>query len=181
MSSFMEGTVRRGGALSTTLVAASQGAFEWTRAGRRHGRDVNVLVLDLAGLRIVPEPGRLAVLTETLVKLASVPDDDTMTVPERAFLAFDTVLSRAMVAGPSGELARVGLYNPFTGQIAVHGVPDTESFGDGRPIELPREGALAVVADGMLHLPGRPVPQLEPSVSQVLGILSSAGLSPASV
>lgn len=128
----------------------------------------------MADLRLSVHQGHVQVRTANLVTLVSIPDDETLTEEERAFCAFDAVLERAHILNQAGELAAIALYNPVTGQVAVGHVPFTEVFSDDRPLSLPLEGAPARLIGGELHVGGRILPQVSPSVASVIAAVSAS-------
>lgn len=61
-------------------------------------------------------------------------------------------LTRADASGVVERLA-VGLYNPYTGEVAVGPVPGTRAYSSGAPLGLSARGAICGLDDRGLHWP----------------------------
>jgi hypothetical protein len=55
------------------------------------------------------------------------------------------------------------LYNPVTQQVAISGVPDTTSYGDGESLEVPPYGMLACLGSELELHSGRVLPEMRGS------------------
>ena len=130
-----------------------------------------MMIFDLGSLQVSREQDRCVVRTASLVSLASVPLPCGTSAQEATFMGLDAVLASSLVAVAPGRLARVGLYNPFTAEVAAFPVPQTVSHADGCPLDLDPRGTPAVLSDGMLVVAGRSLPVLDPSASRVLAAL----------
>jgi hypothetical protein len=72
-----------------------------------------------------------------------------------AALAGGTLLRS--VGGRDQEV-QIALYNPYSSEVALGGLPETKNYGDGDPVILPNQGALAHLEDGFLHVGDRRLP-----------------------
>jgi hypothetical protein len=134
---------------------------------RRRGvatlKTMNVCLFDLASLRFERSADRGVVLVRTasgeLLASSTVPVDAdegrcAATVCDEA-LARGTVLR--YVDGQGDMAVPIALYNPYSGDVAVDALPHTRAFGDGRPLRLDPNGALAVLDGDTLVVDGRPL------------------------
>lgn len=116
---------------------------------------VNVVIYDLATLELRwgerRETVRLYSADGVLLSALEVAPGER--ARETAFRAADDALARARVPLPAGPgRARVGLYNPFTGQVSLGATPHTAVYGADRPLVVPASGLAAVAAEGALVL-----------------------------
>jgi hypothetical protein len=107
-------------------------------------------LLDLAGIRFSwSRTSRcLSVYSSRLEVLAVVRLDGSLSTEETALRGLDEVLKvgrveRVLTHGR--EVYPVGLYNPFTAEVAVGGVPGTRTFSDRKVLDIDDDGALAAV------------------------------------
>lgn len=126
-----------------------------------------VLVIDLAVLRFEWGDARRSINAWTPARrlLATVAVAEGCSEREAVFNVLDAALAAPVVTehGP----AQLGLYNPFSAQIALSPVPDTLSYSDRRPIVLDEEGSIAELHGDVLVLDGRELEALEPNLAEV--------------
>lgn len=110
---------------------------------------MELIICDLATLRYqwVAHRTRLQAVTARGEFLAAVDVRAGVDEREAAFLACDAALGRGWVRR-DGRRLRVGLYNPYSAEVAVGALPDTAVFADQAPVALPVDGAVAVLDDG---------------------------------
>lgn len=114
---------------------------------------MDLLILDLATMSYRFESDRsvLVVAAPGWPELVRAQMPAGVSDREAVFLGLDAVLASGRVPTSSGWAA-VGLYNPLSAEVAVDPIPDTISFWDGQPIEIPAGGLAASLRDGILVL-----------------------------
>jgi hypothetical protein len=120
------------------------------------------LVLDCATVRFRwnAQGTTLTALTSRREILATVPVDRGINPRAAAFAAMDKTLQQAVLTrvdphDPLGRVRyRVGLYNPFTGEVALGGVPDTVTYAtlEHDPLPVDGDGTVATLTDDGAHL-----------------------------
>jgi hypothetical protein len=100
-------------------------------------------VMDLSSLRYSRsvKKARLSVTGASGELLGRIPMSATTPLREAAFEAMNAALDQGRVAR-DGELLRVAFYNPYSGEVAYNGVPATEVYSCGEPIELGSDGSV---------------------------------------
>lgn len=122
------------------------------------------MVYDLATLRFEWLVGsrRLGAFTPSRRLLGAREIVDGTSDREAVFELLDQLLADG-VAGDEGQVS-CALYNPTTWQVAVHAIPDTESFGDHIPLDIAPDGVLAQMTSGVLVVGNRRLAPLERSM-----------------
>ena len=139
-----------------------------------HSGHVQVMVFDMGSLHIEEAAGRVQVSTGGGVLLGEAVRVEGSSLNETVFKALDAALATRFVPSPDMELSRVGLYNPFTAQVALFEIPKTLSFGDGRPLEMDFRGLPAVFEEGVLTVGSRSLQVVEPSTSRVIAAMHAS-------
>lgn len=82
--------------------------------------------------------------------------DDEVWLREAVFAVFDLALGEAEIfrVDITGvrRTCRLGLYNPYTGDVAVDSVPVTRVFRSSAPVATPPEGVVGREYDGTVTL-----------------------------
>jgi hypothetical protein len=117
-------------------------------------------LLDMAGIRFSWAKGSsaLSVFSSRLEVLAVVRLDPCLTTEEMALRGLDAVLGGGRVERvlPGGrESFPLGLYNPYTAEVAIGGMPKTRTYSDRAPMELGEEGCLAEIQGDLIVVEGR--------------------------
>ena len=120
------------------------------------------MIYDLASLALRWGPSRASLTLEagdgTLLSVIDAAPDQSPR--ELAFLAADDALARARVSRPdrpggydgTTHRLRIGLYNPFTGQVSVGATPRTAVYAGTSPLSVTVRGLYAVVDTESLTL-----------------------------
>ena len=127
-----------------------------------------MVVFDLAALRLEWAQDRRAVTVWTPARRLLTTwalGEEQISDREAVFSALDHLLDSPVLF--QERRCEVGLYNPFTGQVALRPVPHTSSYSDQRPVPLDAEGTLARLVDGELVIGDRILEALEPSFQAV--------------
>jgi hypothetical protein len=117
------------------------------------------LVLDMTSMRFSWSADRtaLALLTQRGEIVAVVDTQPSADPREEAYRALDAALDKGRVlrARPDGPASRarfrIAFYNPYTGEVTAGRVPDSLVLGDGALLELPADGAPAVLERADQH------------------------------
>jgi hypothetical protein len=125
---------------------------------------MDLLVFDMAALRVECDRQTVALWSPDRQLLWSAPVEevgpavsgpfpaDDLSRRELVFTVLDRALGEARVfrvdAAGLRRSCRLGLYNPYTAEVAVSATPNTRAFSAAAPVPVPPEGALAVLDDG---------------------------------
>jgi len=136
--------------------------------------ELDVWLLDLASIRFSWSPGSscLSVFSSRLEVLAVVKLDPTLPVEELATRGFNEVLERGKITrvlDTGGRSTfRVALYNPYTAEVAVGGLPRTKAFSDREALQISDEGCPGAVRGNQLWLAGRKLEYVPVSPAHII-------------
>lgn len=143
------------------------------------------LVLDMTSMRFSWSADRttLALLTQRGEMVAIVDTQPTADPREEAYKALDEALGRGKVlrhrpAEPGTRCRyRIAFYNPYTGEVTVGRATDALVLGDGDVLELPADGAPAVLERAeertVLHVNRRALTPRTPSFAALTRALAA--------
>ena len=116
--------------------------------------------------------GRTITLAPTGEILSRIEVDPTTPSREAAYQGYNAALDQGLVAR-DGDMMRVALYNPYSGEVSLNSVPATTIYSAGRPIALDLEGTVFEL-DGEEMRSGEVVlTHVEPSVARTSRALAA--------
>jgi hypothetical protein len=135
-----------------------------------------VIIFDLGKLKLEWAPSKTGVSIYTssrrLLTTWEKPSEHTFTSDrEAAFEALDHLLGVELHT--SGIAYRVGLYNPYTTQVALQPVPLTLSYSDTNPLRLGDDGEYAELLENELLIGTRVLTRVELGIETVSEALAA--------
>lgn len=141
------------------------------------GRVTGIVVYDLATLRFRRSSRKtsMSVVAASGEVLAVV---DTLAIDsneDAAYAACEHALSAGRVRR-AGRYLKIGLYNPYSGEVSYKAAPDSIVFGCERPISIEALGSCGeVVRDEELRIEGSVLPRREVGVVQASRAWEASG------
>lgn len=123
-----------------------------------------IIIYDMASLKFRwnVERSVLSVISSRSEVLAQTECPEGTSDREAVFLALDAVLATSRIKRPDLKgTHRVGLYNPYTAQVAVGSVPSTSSYSDASPIPVPADGLQALLEEDHIWIATRVLSPVE--------------------
>lgn len=127
---------------------------------------MEIYVLDMAALTVEVDgaDGRICGPAGDLITTFDIPQ--SCDGREAFLLGCDAALDYGKVqrVDNKGKLRNfpVGLYNPYTYEVAVKPLPNTRAFSDNRPLEMPADGVASCFTGDSVTTEGRNLPRLQP-------------------
>lgn len=122
--------------------------------------------LDMAELSVTTDGTNGRVCGPSGELIAHFVHDDDLDDREVFLRACDAALATGKVqrVRPDGALHKVavGLYNPYTYELAVQPLPNTRAYGDDQPVVIPTGGLCGDAQPGHVTIAGRNLNRLEP-------------------
>ena len=133
---------------------------------------MNIWIFDLSTLTYSFETkkGFLNVYSGSGELLASKKSSKNLSKREMIFKALDSALNDGKLLR-SSKIYKLGLYNPFSKQVAVDGVPNTVAYSCEAGIEFPKDGLPGEVVNGILEVEGEEFIPVEMSMRQALAAI----------